>query len=678
MATALLAFAAGGCVEPLDPSQRGPIDPDAVSLPIRLYIPGAMPATKALTGDVESITPESQIYSVQVWMFDHPAVDEEEVTVNNKTAVAYAEAFNITANTANLGPYDQSGYYPTWVEDKIFQLPLLIPGYVMERKAANLKFDFYVLANAASIGSKVGRETTRGSLKALTFGYTSATDDPFGSYDPKTGNPMTGPTPTDALTYDGVCLGLPISGFFNKSKNTNEGAQSPYVGDPKGVDLSFLKENLTDDEIRAKTPVVQLERAVSKIRFAFVRPKGLEGVQITKIVIDEKRIPDQTFVFPREDGTDGTSGYNYNNTPIITIQGELNDDNTRKPLFKDTDIKEMTEATPDPASLVSTSPTAVPGYSVTDPPKNMTAEQYSALLDAYTTSQLVYLRESGLPITGTIYYRLPGMEADAKDITASFDMSQVKDYDASTTNFHRNHSWTVYGYFLGGDLYVDPTVSDWEDAAELKYTLNMSTNMRLFDSWLYRYDTDGDLTTANYTNWETSHMAVSSGRATATNVEPVAGRPLRSPQIQLVTTGSGTYKLMVDNDKFEIIRANKNATGVVTGYESSTNGELTILAPVSPANEVYTYFYIVPKEGEGVTPPTTSDEKVAKVSLIYNDPVLGPQKVTFNYGALPGYSDDSSEIWAYYFPENQYNITGKLKMYYQDNNNPLVPTPVQN
>ena len=44
----------------------------------------------------------------------------------------------------------------------------------------------------------------------------------------------------------------------------------------------------------------------------------------------------------------------------------------------------------------------------------------------------------------------------------------------------------------------------------------------------------------------------------------------------------------------------------------------------------------------------------------------------------PAPSDDSSEIWAYYFPADQYNITGKLKMYYQDYNNPLVPTPAQN
>ena len=237
-------------------------------------------------------------------------------------------------------------------------------------------------------------------------------------------------------------------------------------------------------------------------------------------------------------------------------------------------------------------------------------------------------------------------------------------------NIIRNHyyQFNIYSVSDDGALYVKPTVAPWEDATPLDYTIKMSTNMRLFDSWLYRYDTvDQDYT--NWTNWAGSHMAVSEGRESD-------GRPSRSPQIQLVTTGvadasvedSGTFELVIDNTDFEILRANKNDVGVVTSYDASTNGKLTIAA----GEDVYTYFYIVPKIN--VTP----SNPVAKVSLFYNDPVTGKQEVTYNYNALPGYSDDSSEIWAYYFPADQYNITGKLKMYYQDANNPLVPTPVQN
>lgn len=231
----------------------------------------------------------------------------------------------------------------------------------------------------------------------------------------------------------------------------------------------------------------------------------------------------------------------------------------------------------------------------------------------------------------------------------------------------RNHYYKFNITEVVGGLYVVPTIADWAPAPVLNYDIKMSTNMRLFDSWLYRYDTDGDYT--DYTKWATSHMAVSEGRESD-------GRPSRSPQIQLLTTGvadasvegSGTFELVIDNTDFEILRANKNDVGVVTSYDVSTNGKLTIAA----GEGVYTYFYIVPKVG--VTP----SNPVAKVSLFYNDPVTGKQEVTYNYNALPGYSDDSSEIWAYYFPAAQYNITGKLKMYYQDANHPLVPTPVQN
>ena len=259
-------------------------------------------------------------------------------------------------------------------------------------------------------------------------------------------------------------------------------------------------------------------------------------------------------------------------------------------------------------------------------------------------------------------------------------MANVKKNDNDTAGpgkFVRNHLYRFnIVYYADGKLYIYPTIADWIDAPELTYTLKMSTNMRLFDSWLYRYDTiDQDYT--NWTNWAGSHMVVSSGKiTTATDAEPVTGRPIRSPQIQLVTTGvadasvagSGTFELVIDNDDFEIIQAVKNEAGVVTSYVASTDGVLTIPA----GDDVYTYFYIVPKEG--VTP--TNPEAI--VYLYYNDPVLGKVKVTYNYNSLPGYSDDSSEIWAYYVAPDNYNITGKLKMYYQDYNNPLVPTPVQN
>lgn len=671
-----LSFLTSGCVEPLDPSLRGSTDPNAVSLPIRLYIPGAMPATKAGSGDVAGVSPESQVYRVQVWMFDHQAADER--TGDTKTAVAYAEA-DLTGNSENMGQYDQSGYYATWESDKIFRLPLMIPGYVLERSADNMKFDFYVLANAPSIGSPADRTTTRGALKALTFG-----GDWFGTTTPKTGT-----TPAIAIngSEDAKGPGLPISGFFNKTKDTGSSAESPYVGPANGVDLSFLKTqpNITEAEMRKLVPVVQLERAVSKIRFAFVRPKGMAGVQITKIVIDEKLIPDNTFVFPREDGTDGTSDYSYN-TAATTIQGSLNG-NTRLPLLADTDIKEMTDAVPDPKSLESTSGTAVPGYSVNVAPKNMSAQQYSDLLNAFATSQLVYLRESGKKIKGKIYYKL---SADGDEKSAVFEM----DADDDDTNFYRNHSWIVYAYFKGDGLFIKPVlVKDWDYTASNQHYNYLQTgeahiifsdkSQSLFGygwttanentwydpaatpaqktEWYFRrqswnstdheldYTQPGQATYYPWSDWVNSQMVVASGINSA-NV------PIFSNRIELETSlFTGPLRLVLTNttDFFIVIY---HTDPDMDAYEVVSTSYAEI--PYSVAhNGGRTYFYVVPKEG---------NEHIGKTTGVYLVTTgTNPEKIPFNSNAFPGardytevyfYSVDPDDFKGYYTNQPPVNI----------------------
>ena len=295
-----------------------------------------------------------------------------------------------------------------------------------------------------------------------------------------------------------------------------------------------------------------------------------------------------------------------------------------------------------------------------------------AVAAAGDTELTIYLPEyensTTAPAVLTVY-----LTKKVGDKTVSFNAPiQFCDYEGgkpkeeTAYNIVRNHNYQfqIYSVSDDGALYVLPTVADWIDVDELEYTIDMSTSMRLFDSWLYRYDTDN-----NYSDWNESHMVVSSGRGEATDTEPVGGRPLHSPQIQLVTTASaGSYELYIDNSDFEIVKAVKNDVGVVTEYTPSTDGTLTIDA----GENVYTYFYIVPKDG--VEPSTPA----AKVFLYYNDPALGKQEMTFNNSSLPGYSDDSAEIWVYYVSETAYEA-GKIddntfmRMYYKDVNNPLVP-----
>ena len=482
--------------------------------------------------------------------------------------------------------------------------------------------DAYIIANAGgALSATLGENSTLAEIQAATLAATQ-----FGTATPVTDVP-------DA--------GLPMSRIVKGLELTQGGEVKPNLGE------------------------IEITRAVSKIIFAFGMYDGDLG-DIIGISLDGGQIADKEYILavdPATNAADYTTPYLGDLKSNITAgsyeAAELifGAKTGTTPLVANADI--FTTTTNDNPSNYTwvnwiTKSDIAP---LSDKEK---ARQYYIAITPFTTHK-VYLRESDKKLKGTIYYRLSS-DATAEVKTATFEM----DTESTVQDFARNHVWIVYSYFEGGKLYVKPTVADWIDADELKYTMKMSTSMRLFDSWLYRYDTDN-----NYDNWNESYVAVSSGRVeTPVAPETIAGRPLRSPQIQLVTTGvtGSSFELIVDNSDFEIVRANKNDIGVVTSYDTSSEGKLTIAA----GDDVHTYFYIVPKED------ATPAEPVAKVSLIYNDPVLGPQRVTFNNNALPGYSDDSSEIWAYYVAPDDYNITGKLKMYYQDAYNPLVPTPVQN
>ena len=483
--------------------------------------------------------------------------------------------------------------------------------------------DVYIIANAKSAGlTTLNASSTVADLTAATL----------------TGTNFTPGAPTTAVPADG----LPMSRIA------------------KGLTIEATSA------VTAKLPDIKITRAVSKIRFAFGRPKGHTG-EIIGISLNGGVIASQEFIFPVDPATnaaDYTEPYlgdlhaniaaNAYESSAITFGSTEGTTawlaNTAIP-----EVYDASDLTLD-ASSYAWATWKEANSTVADK-----AKAYNTLMDTYT-KQTVYLRESDKKLSGTVYYRTTATGAVQ---SATFQM----DPESTVHDFARNHIWIVYSYFMDGKLYINPTIADWIDTPELSYTLKMNTNIRLFDSWLYRYDTDGVLNKDNYSDWKTSHMAVSSGRETD-------GRPSRSPQIQLVTTGvddpavagSGTFELYVDNTDFEILRANKGETGVVTSYEASTNGTLTIPA----GDDVYTYFYVVPKDG--VTPANP----VAKVFLYYNDPLLGKVKVTYNNNMLPGYSDDSSEMWVYYVTPENYKNDGMLKMYYQNAKNPLVPTPDQN
>ena len=645
LATALLAFAAGGCVEPLENNGPG-IDPDAVKLPIRLYIPGAMPATKASAGDVDGVHPESQIYSVQVWMFNHYAATSTDGDA--ETAVAYAVAENLTGQSANLpngsGYYKGTNGYTTggWTDEDTYELSMWIPGHVIDRPAEDMKFDFYVLANGESIGCTADQSTTRGALKAMSFGFTSASSDFFGVSSPKTG---TSPEVAINGSVGANGPGLPISGFFNKKNNSDTQGS--------GIDLSILKTRdiISDEDVHTYSPIVQLKRAVSKVRFVFAAPTGMTTVAVTGITLDDGIIPVQTYTFPREDGTEfllPSTSYSDATASVAvpTTIGTLADPNYLR-------------STCDSTFTIGTTTYEKPG--------EMSAQEYDTFLNAavtagYATESYAYFRESDQPITGTITYSLDGGTTTK---TATFNMPSPV---TTETNFHRNHSWIVYAYFQGNGLYIKPVVLYWEDGTSYTYEQHGSAVVAISDheqtlfsygwttsndnpwwqthqndenpvtEWYFRRQDEGYTDNWAY-DWLHSQMVCAPGLN-------AGGAPIYANRIELRTNGFLVpLRLKLSNtENFYLVTYNAASAEYVSWIDGGENlpagwtEAYGALIPTIVSGGGTTYFYVVPKDG-------TANEGKTTVTYLVTDPTdgSGSQKLPFNAGVFPG-SNENTEI----------------------------------
>ena len=478
---ALMAFAGAGCVEPLQPYDAQ-TDPNAVILPVRIYLPLDAIATKASPGDMPASVAESTLHDLQVWSFTHSGNDEE-------VAVAYLGVPSLN-------------FVPALGGGQILEVNMFFPSYVFRRSGEKLKFDFYVLGNGKSIGfgpTDASRYLTRGALKAKTFGNNDGCG--FGTEKPVLSIPSEG---------------LPQSCFFNNNgdgfdlsfvKQEFTSAQVDYIRDHNGIaydsydvaqhftetQIYYITDHLLDANDRwdwsVLCPQIPLSRAVSKIRFVFAKSTGLFGTGIVGIeLVDDQStsattddtgvIPEATYIFPREapsaSGIYLPPGIDYLR---LSMMGTA-----QNPLIGDYSIKEDDN----PLRLMSTSgvintnyPTEVPRIS----PSQMTASQYEHFLSEFvgsmlSTEKVVYLRESDLPIKGRITYKYDG-EVMTEPVT--FSMASLPE-----TNLYRNHSWTVYAYYsiLQQKLDVKTTVGDWygkntENVTSIN-TVNVDQNGKFF------------------------------------------------------------------------------------------------------------------------------------------------------------------------------------------------------
>ena len=274
---------------------------------------------------------------------------------------------------------------------------------ITRKNAENLhKIDLYILLNAESEGVLDGKDCikmTRADLENLVI------KDHFGIAE------------GTAQTTEVPQAGLPISRVIKELDVTKN-----------------IKDNAT--EAAQHSIHIPLIRAVSKLHFFFTRKnvKDTEGVEVTKIEVNEGIVPIQSSVFPTAttDANKETDGLTGNLTSLKYLNEKMT--------FGSVATKDIKPAVPDPTSYIRK-----PGQ---------TADAYITQLRGVTTEcYLSYLRETDKDLTGTIYYKLDKSGAEKQ---TPFRISKA----------YRNHEMVVYGYFLGDQestLTLNYYVAGWNE-----------------------------------------------------------------------------------------------------------------------------------------------------------------------------------------------------------------------
>lgn len=270
--------------------------------------------------------------------------------------------------------------------------------------------DIYVVANVtnSNCGLTLNRDVGYAVLKDKLI-----TENFFGLTSPVTSVPVDG---------------LPMSGFLENQIITGE---APV--------FSARTNNEASN--------VQLVRAVSKMRFVFSKSTAAPAISNINISLDNGVLPTKEYLFLK-------GGYptekihledtpTYNESAATIVSGVSSDD---------------INSCADPTNYIY---------------NRETGQAYEDIIDAGLTEQTVegvtrpaelsevsrfYLRESDKQLAGTIKYTIDGAEKSAR-----FEM----DADA-VGDFTRNHTWIIYGYFLGsGALMLNVALpKDWEENPE--------------------------------------------------------------------------------------------------------------------------------------------------------------------------------------------------------------------
>ena len=215
--------------------------PDMTKLYVYVYAPQEIQSTRAsYDGDVNPITNEAKVYSLQIWVFTHDT---------KKILGHYSSTQPSSLTTSN--PYE------------LIQINI-DDDYANTDVGSREHVDVYVAANVenSNCNLMLDGQTTLEQLEAALIEKTTA--DPFG---------MTSPV---SIVPENV--GLPMSGVLR---------DQPVTGTAPVLRLDNSGQVAT----------VQLIRTISKLRFAFSRETGGETLQINSIKLNTQMLPIAEYLF---------------------------------------------------------------------------------------------------------------------------------------------------------------------------------------------------------------------------------------------------------------------------------------------------------------------------------------------------------------------------------------------
>ncbi|MBP5719988.1 MAG: hypothetical protein J6W82_02845 [Bacteroidales bacterium] len=341
-----------------------------------------------------------------------------------------------------------------------------------------------------------------------------------------------------------------------------------------------------------------LTRAVSKLRFVFCQMTEngtpVDNFNITSININGQIGENEKFI------TDQTYGSNTYLTRLFDSTGYVLLDKT------------WTSNLPAPAN------NPAPGDYLYD--GAMSAQEFEDLIDGGVRSGvltqwgLTYLRETDKQLSGTIKYTV----GSGPEKTAIFTMARQGD-------FTRNHSWIIYGYFIGGRLVVQPTVLPWIAGQDrISYKTTGFTEFKYEKPWL-RYDVDKKSST-----WDDTWLVVAYGYEGG-NV----GKPTHSPMFTLETISADNLRLQINNDHFIIVQMTETTDALGYPVFTYTKHAQTLDIPASH-EKTTTNFYVVP-----VSDAVMADPYVKVFLTRLSSSGQPPVNIPFNHN-LPGDEDHTS------------------------------------